>query len=177
MRRSFSASFVITRRVREACPDHSLPQTDEVLDLCLEARIACRGEDGDDAQPQALGQFQGRLVLLNFGATWCAPCRDEMPVLSAAADRLGKDGLVVVGLSSETEDAVRGFARDHPVAYPLWTGGEAVSALGKRLGNADGVLPYSALIGPDGKVLDQKVGPYTQEELAKRVRLARVGGG
>ena len=122
-------------------------------------------------QSQSLGQFQGRLLLLNFWATWCAPCREEMPVLSNTASRSsGSGGLAVVGLSSEAAEAVRHFASDNAVSYPLWTGGAAVDALSERLGNTSGVLPYSVLVGPDGRVLEQKVGPYTQTELDSRLR-------
>ena len=113
---------------------------------------------------QALGQYQGRLLLLNFWATWCAPCREEMPALSAAAKRWESSGVAILGLSSEAAETVAEFSRAHPVSYPLGTG-PAVGELGRRLGDTAEVLPYSALIGADGKVLDQKVGPYSAAQL------------
>lgn len=117
-----------------------------------------------EGHPQALGQFQGRVLLLNFWATWCAPCREEMPALSAAARRWAPRGVAIVGVSSEAPETVGGFARAHPVAYPLGTG-PGVGELGRRLGNTAEVFPYSALLGADGRVLAQKVGPYTGAEL------------
>ena len=113
---------------------------------------------------QALGRFQGRLLLLNFWATWCAPCREEMPALSEAARRWQARGVEVVGLSAEPAEVVRDFARDHPVAYPLGTG-PGVEELSRRLGDTAGVLPYSAVIAPDGRVVAQKVGSYSLSEL------------
>ena len=117
-----------------------------------------------DGRSQALGQYQGRLLLLNFWATWCAPCREEMPALSAAAKRWGP-GVSIVGLSAEEAGTVREFVRGHPVSYVVGTG-PAVEELGRRLGDTAEVLPYSALIGPDGRVLAQKVGPYSPDELS-----------
>ena len=126
---------------------------------------------------QALGRFQGRVVLLNFWATWCAPCREEMPMLAATARRWADAGVTIVGLSNEPAETVAAFRQKNPVGYPLWTGGAAVDALAKRLGDEAGVLPYSVLLGPDGTVLDQKVGPYSAGDLEKLLsRFARKSG-
>ena len=113
---------------------------------------------------QPLGQYQGRLLLLNFWATWCAPCREEMPALSAAARRWQGRGVAIVGLSSEPPGTVREFAHTHPADYPLGTGG-AVDELRRRLGDTPEVLPYSALVAADGRVVAQRVGPYSPAEL------------
>lgn len=119
-------------------------------------------------QSQSLGQYQGRLLVLNFWATWCAPCREEMPAFSRLSQRWAGRGVQFVGLSSEAPEVVARFAREVPVAYPLWTGDEA-DPLGRRLGNRLGVLPYTAILDPSGKVLEVRVGPYTEAELDGRL--------
>jgi thiol-disulfide isomerase/thioredoxin len=116
-------------------------------------------------QPQPLGQFQGRVLLLNFWATWCAPCREEMPLLSDAARRWGDRGVTIVGLSAEPAETIGDFRRKAALAYALWSGGAAVAELGRRLGNTSEVLPYSVLMDRTGKVVDQRVGPYSADEL------------
>ena len=125
---------------------------------------------------QSLGQFQGRLLVLNFWATWCAPCRVEMPAFSRLSERWAAHDVRFVGLSAEAPEVVARFAGEMPVAYPLWTG-EGVESLAQRLGNRAGVLPYTALVGPSGKVLEVRVGPYTEEELDARLRRFAVNGG
>lgn len=116
------------------------------------------------AKSQPIGQYQGRLLLLNFWATWCPPCREEMPALSAAARRWEARGVSVVGLSSEPAETVRDFARTHPVDYVLGSG-PMVDELRRRLGDTAEVLPYSVLLAPNGQVVAQRVGPYSAAEL------------
>lgn len=119
--------------------------------------------------PQALGQFQGKVVVLNFWATWCAPCREEMPAFSRVQKRWADRNVQFVGLSSEEPVRVARFGRELAINYPLWTGGQEVSDLSKRLGNRIGVLPHTVIFGTQGQVLDQKVGPYTESELEERL--------
>lgn len=124
-----------------------------------------------DAQgrPQALGQFQGRLVILNFWATWCAPCREEMPAFNRVQSRWKDRGVQFVGVSAEEPEKVARFARELGINYPLWTGGGDVSELSRRLGNRLGVLPHTVIIGPDGHILESRVGPYTERDLEQRL--------
>ena len=116
-------------------------------------------------QRQALGQFAGKVMVVNFWATWCAPCREEMPAFVRLQERWAGRGVQFVGLSAEEPDKAARFGRELGVNYPLWTGGEEVAELSRRLGNTRGVLPHSALIGRDGRLLEMKVGPYTEPEL------------
>jgi thiol-disulfide isomerase/thioredoxin len=120
-------------------------------------------------RPQSLGQFQGKVIVVNFWATWCAPCREEMPAFVRLQSRWGGRGVQFVGLANEDRDKVERFGRDLGVNYPLWTGGEAVSELSRRLGNRLGVLPHTAILGPRGEVLDMRVGPYSEEQMEQRL--------
>jgi thiol-disulfide isomerase/thioredoxin len=118
-----------------------------------------------EGRPQSLGRFQGRVLVLNFWATWCAPCREEMPAFTRLQAKWGEQGVQFVGLSAEEPGPVARFGRELGINYPLWTGGEVVGDLARRLGNSRGVLPYSVIFGPGGEVLAQKVGPYREWEL------------
>jgi thiol-disulfide isomerase/thioredoxin len=118
-----------------------------------------------DGKPQPLGQFQGRVLVLNYWATWCAPCREEMPAFERASRRWRDRGVAFVGVSQEAPEVVGRFAREIGVAYPLWIAGDEAGALARRLGNRVDGLPFTAIIGPDGSVRAAKVGPYTEAQL------------
>lgn len=118
-----------------------------------------------EGHPQPLGQFQGRTLVLNFWATWCAPCGEEMPAFDRVARRWKDRGVAFVGVSQETAQQVARFQREVVVAYPLWLAGDEATELGRRLGNRIQALPFTAIIGPGGTVLAAKVGPYTEPEL------------
>lgn len=118
---------------------------------------------------QPLGQFQGNLLVINFWATWCAPCREEMPAFSRVHERWKARGVRFVGLSAEAPEVVSRFASRLPVSYPLWTGSGDVDALSRRLGNHVGVLPHTVIIDGAGAILETKIGPFTETELEQRL--------
>ena len=120
-------------------------------------------------QAQSLGRFQGHVLVINFWATWCAPCRAEMPAFSRLHERWQGRGVQFVGLSNEDPALVRRFSAEVPVAYPLWTGGGAVDQLSRRLGNHLGVLPHTAILDRNGGVLESRIGPYTESQLEERL--------
>lgn len=114
---------------------------------------------------RSLAQFEGQHVVVNFWATWCAPCLEEMPAFNRLHERWASRGVRFVGLSDDPPEKAARFGSELGIGYPLWTGGDQVSGLSRRLGNARGGLPHTALLGPRGEVLTQKVGPYTEAEL------------
>ena len=118
---------------------------------------------------RSLGEFQGKVVVLNFWATWCGPCREEMP----GFDRLQAqwEGRVqFVGVSAEEPAKVTPFARALGIRYPLWVGGDEVGELSRRLGNRQGVLPHTVVLDPSGSVLATRVGAYKEAELQERLQ-------
>jgi len=126
-----------------------------------------------EGRARSLGQFQGRTLVLNFWATWCGPCREEMPAFVRLNREFG-GRVAFVGLSSEAPDVVARFGRELAIDYPLWTGGAEVESLSARLGDRAAVLPFTALIDASGRVVAAKVGPYTEGDL--RARLTAITG-
>lgn len=117
-----------------------------------------------DGQTVTLADFRGRLVLLNFWASWCGPCRGETPDLQALQARVGGAGFTVVGVNQqETASDARSFAAQFGVTYPvlLDRSGEVSNAY--RVGRG---LPVSVLVGPDGVVLRTYIGRVSAEDLA-----------
>ena len=119
---------------------------------------------------RSLAEFSGKVVVLNFWATWCAPCREEMPVFDRVYGSWAGRGVQVVGLSGEAPELSQRFGQGLGIGYPLWTGGDRVQELSRRLGNRLAVLPHTVILSPTGAVLEQRVGPYTEEELNERLR-------
>jgi len=118
---------------------------------------------------RSLAQFQGRLLVVNFWATWCAPCREEMPAFNRLQARWAGRGVQFVGLAQDDAAKVARFGRDLAIAYPLWTGEDEVGELARRLGNHLGVLPYTVILDRQGGVLERRVGPYTEAALEERL--------
>lgn len=118
--------------------------------------------------PRSLGQFEGRVVVVNFWATWCTPCREEMPAFVRLQERWAGRGVQFVGLAADEPDKVARFGRELAINYPLWTGDPDVMPLSKRLGNRLGVLPHTVILDRQGKVVDSRIGIYEESALEAR---------
>jgi thiol-disulfide isomerase/thioredoxin len=122
-----------------------------------------------DGRPKALGQYQGTLLVLNFWATWCAPCREEMPAFKRLQARWAGRGVQFVGLANEEPRRVEKFGQELGINYPLLVGGDEVGDLSKRLGNRLGVLPHTVIVDRNGGVIESRVGPYSEAALEKQL--------
>ncbi len=116
--------------------------------------------------PQALpGDYQGRPLLINVWASWCGPCIEEMPELERFAASQGRAGTQVIGLALDSPEAIRDFLQRIPVSYPILVDTPGPADASVWLGNRKGVLPYSVLVGADGRIVKQKVGPFAHGEI------------
>ncbi len=118
-----------------------------------------------DGQVRRGEEWAGRVRLLNFWATWCAPCREEIPLLIELQRKHGPAGFQVLGIAVDTSEAVRDYAAEMGIDYPLLVGeGDAV-ALGAQLGNDIGALPYSVLVDRDGRIAWTRRGIVREPDL------------
>ncbi len=102
--------------------------------------------------PQALKQWQGKPLVINFWASWCPPCVREMPELSALQQEIGSSHVQIIGVGIDTAENITAFSAQHPVAYPLYVAGNDGIELSRRFGNHAGGLPFTVLLGADGSV-------------------------
>lgn len=120
-------------------------------------------------QQQALKQWQGKIIVLNFWATWCPPCREEMPELSAMQAEYSNKNLVIVGLSTDDLDKTKAFIKTSPVSYPILAGDMEAMNFAESLGNDRGILPYTVIIDANGNVVKRFFGRINQQLLEKTI--------
>ncbi len=122
-----------------------------------------------DGRMHWLSDYRGRRVLLNFWASWCGPCLDEMPELSRAQARFGGSGSapIIVGIAMDEPARVRAFVTAHPPGYPVLLGQLAAPSTSLRLGDVREVLPYSVLVDADGHILATHTGVLSAAQIAQ----------
>jgi thiol-disulfide isomerase/thioredoxin len=114
---------------------------------------------------QALAQFKGKALLVNFWAPWCAPCVKEMPELSALQNEAAAKNVQIVGIGIDSPSNIKEFASKLKIAYPVLVAGMTGTDLARTFGNTAGGLPYTVLIGADGKVIKTYLGGLRFDQL------------
>jgi len=118
-----------------------------------------------DGSSLAMASFYGRPLLLNFWATWCAPCIKEMPLLDRFHREQKERGWQVLGLAIDSAEPVREYLGKLPIGFPVVLGGLGGVELTRGLGNKDANLPFSVVFDRSGHVLDTKLGAVDAEKL------------
>lgn len=113
-----------------------------------------------------LASFRGRPLVLNFWATWCAPCIREMPALDRFQREFGPNGWQVVGIAADNEGPVREFLRRTPVAFPVGMAGFNGVDLARSLGNLAGGLPFTVIFTRSGHIARRHAGETRFDDLA-----------
>jgi thiol-disulfide isomerase/thioredoxin len=118
-----------------------------------------------DGNAQPVAQWRGKLLVVNFWATWCAPCVEEMPALQRVRDEYRTRGVEVIGIGIDQADKIREFRDRLGLSLPLLVAAAGGSELARELGNVAGVLPYTVLVAPNGAVEQRRVGQIQPAEL------------
>ncbi len=116
-------------------------------------------------QTQALRQWQGRVLVVNFWAPWCPPCRKEIPGFLRLQERLGPKGLQIVGVALDEQDKVRAYVEETGMDYPILLGGMDAVNLGRLAGNRLGGLPYTVVLDRQGQAVATLVGEVAEARL------------
>jgi thiol-disulfide isomerase/thioredoxin len=154
---------------------HSQPPAIEAgpVEVSAAAIQAAQFRDGSGS-PRSLGSFAGKVVVVNFWATWCTPCREEMPGFVKLQSRWRDRGVQFVGIAEDDPEKVAAFGRELGINYPLWLGDAGVMDLSRRLGNRLGVLPHTVLLDGQGRVIESRIGIFAEPVLESR--LAAITG-
>ncbi|MGH8457852.1 MAG: TlpA family protein disulfide reductase [Nevskiales bacterium] len=117
--------------------------------------------------PRSIAEWDGQVVLVNFWAPWCKPCREEMPMLMQLQEDFGGRGLQVLGLAIDDPEPVRRFAAELHINYPLLA--ELMPTLTVQEAYGDTRLPYSVLIDRQGRIVYRKTGELTRAEIEAQI--------
>lgn len=116
-----------------------------------------------------LSDVRGKPVVLNFWATWCVPCRAEMPLFIEAAKEFGEKGIVFLAVSlddKQTRPKIPAFVEEFKIPFTIWTGGSTMDLQDLKLGEA---LPATAFLDPKGRIVARVIGQITRDELRARL--------
>lgn len=114
---------------------------------------------------EPLAQWRGKVLIVNFWATWCAPCREEMPTFVRVQREQGAKGLQFVGIAVDQPDKVREFAEEIGLNYPALIGGYGAMELSKTLGNSVMALPFTVILDRTGRVVHTQLGVLREDKL------------
>lgn len=112
-----------------------------------------------------LAEWRGRLLVCNFWATWCAPCREEIPLLLAAHAKYASFGVEIVGIAVDNAVKVKEFSDSFKISYPVLLAEANGLELMRKLGNKEGGLPYTVVADREGNPSRRKLGAFKQAEL------------
>jgi thiol-disulfide isomerase/thioredoxin len=128
------------------------------------ALAAARYQDLSDTT-RALADWHNRALICNFWATWCEPCRDEIPVLIRLRKKYSANGVEIVGIGIDRVDKMRQFAAEFKISYPLLVGSPGVVELMSALGNTAGALPFTIVRDGTGAVRFRRLGRLYEGDL------------
>jgi thiol-disulfide isomerase/thioredoxin len=125
-----------------------------------------------DAKPVDTQKWQGKVLVVNFWASWCPPCVEEMPTLDKLQQEFLQQNVLFVGIGIDSPTNIREFLEKTPVNYPIVIGGLEGSNLSKQLGNSQGALPYTIIINAKGKATYSKLGKISEEDVRSAIKSA-----
>jgi thiol-disulfide isomerase/thioredoxin len=122
-----------------------------------------------DGQTQQFSQWNDKVVLLNFWATWCPPCRREIPDFIEVYEQYKDKDFIVVGIGIDDEERIADFIKQFNVSYPILVGGQTAMQVSKLYGNHNGALPYSILIDKNGVIRFRAGGLISRKKLLSQL--------
>ena len=139
-------------------PEPALPQ--EAISHIFATRL-----NNTDGKTQDFAQWRGKTLVINFWATWCPPCREEMPEFSRLQTKYAAKGVQFIGIALDTSVNVRNYSNQHPASYPLIVADADGAELTRKMGNSSLALPYTVVIDSKDKPQLTRLGRISEQEL------------
>jgi len=115
-------------------------------------------------------EWDNKVLVINFWATWCPPCRKEMPAFIELQEQYGEQGLQFIGVAIDTPDAVTDFSDTYGINYPMMVGELEAIEIGKKYGNRFGALPYTVITDRSGKIVFVQRGELLKETAENTIK-------
>jgi thiol-disulfide isomerase/thioredoxin len=122
-----------------------------------------------DGKTKSLADYRNNVLIVNFWATWCAPCVQEMPELSAMHAELASKKIQFIGIGIDSQDNMTEFAQKYKISYPLYVGGMSGTQLTTTLGNTKGGLPFTVLLNKSGEIVKTYSGRLDMKQLRQDI--------
>jgi peroxiredoxin len=122
-----------------------------------------------EGKPRKLSEWDGKVVMINFWATWCPPCRREIPAFIELQEKYRDKGFAIIGVALDTPQAAMDFVDPMGINYPILVGEEEGIVLTQQYGNHLGVLPYSVILDRKGSITHTLLHELTYEEVEKLI--------
>lgn len=136
------------------------------------ARLMAASLPDMEGKSQALAQWRGKVMVVNFWATWCSPCLEEIPEFVRMQEKLGNQGLQFVGIAIDNTAKVREFAAKYRMNYPVLIGEMDAIELARSAGNQFGGLPFTVVMDRKGRLIGTEIGGLNEEKLTALIRPA-----
>lgn len=151
-------------RVQLTDSNQSTPLTEETRKTGAAAVFATSLPD-ITGKEQAISQWHGKVLVVNFWATWCAPCQEEIPEFIEMQETYGNQGLLFLGIAIDREEMVIAFSEDFGINYPVLIEKPGAASLLEATGNPQAALPYTLVIDREGEIVETYLGRVNQQKL------------
>ena len=157
------AGFLLQNKKISSTQNHttqSTPATNDGANLILATTLPDL-----QGKSQPVSQWKGKVLVVNFWATWCEPCRREMPEFIELQDELRDQGLLFIGIALDQKSKVQQYSKEIGINYPILLGGIEAMELAEAAGNSYAVLPFTVIFNRNGEITSTHVGRIAREKL------------
>lgn len=123
-----------------------------------------------NGQPQSVSQWRGKILVINFWATWCPPCLKEIPEFMQWQQEFAAKGVQFVGIALDEQQAVADYLQKTPVNYPMLVAGDAGSVLARQFGNIINAVPFTVVVDGRGQIVHRQPGEMQRDEFLRVLR-------